>query len=170
VAGPWTVSFPPDWGAPRSIVLRKLASWSANRDDGVKYFSGTASYAKTIEAPSSWFRAGAQIWLDLGEVRDLAAVSVNDKPLGIVWHAPYRVDMTSALHPGANELSIKVTNGWVNRLIGDEQPGVTRKYTFTDFRPYRADSPLLPSGLIGPVRVIGTRRGPSAPPENRVRV
>ena len=75
--------------------------------------------------------------------------------LGIVWHAPYRVDVTSALKPGANEVTIKVTNAWVNRLIGDQQPGAT-KYTFADVKPYKANSPLLPSGLLGPVHVIAT--------------
>jgi hypothetical protein len=77
---------------------------------------------------------------------------VNGKSLGIVWHTPYRVDATRALKPGANEVTVKVINAWVNRLIGDEQPGAT-KYTFADVKPYRANSPLLPSGLLGPVRV-----------------
>jgi hypothetical protein len=80
-------------------------------------------------------------------------VTVNGKNLGIVWHTPYRVDVTDALKPGANEVTIKVTNAWVNRLIGDQQPNVTKKYTFTDFKPYRASSPLLASGLLGPVDI-----------------
>ena len=154
VEGPWNVEFPPDWGAPPSITLDKLASWSANSEEGVKYFSGTGTYTKTINAPSSWFSHGAHIWLDLGDVKNLADVTVNGKPLGVVWHAPYRVDATSALHPGANHLSIKVTNAWVNRMIGDQQPGATKQYTFADVKPYRANSPLLPSGLLGPVTVI----------------
>jgi hypothetical protein len=79
---------------------------------------------------------------------------VNGKPLGTVWHTPYRVDATAALKPGANEVTIKVINAWVNRLIGDQQPNVTRKYTYTTIRFYRADSPLLPSGLLGPVQLI----------------
>jgi hypothetical protein len=80
-------------------------------------------------------------------------VSVNGKTLGVVWHAPYRIDVTSALKPGNNELTIKVVNAWVNRLIGDQQPGAT-KITFADVKPYRANSPLLPSGLLGPVAVV----------------
>ncbi len=151
VEGPWKVSFPPNWGAPPSITLDTLSSWSTNSDDGVKYFSGTGDYTKTIDAPKSWFGHGAHIWIDLGDVKNLAEVSVNGKSLGIVWHTPYRVDATLALHPGANELSIKVTNAWVNRLIGDQQPGITKPYTFADVKPYRANSPLLPSGLLGPV-------------------
>jgi hypothetical protein len=119
----------------------------------VKYFSGTGAYTKTIQAAADWFKKGAQLWLDLGDVKNLAEVTVNGKSLGIVWHAPYRVDATSALKPGANEVTIKVINAWVNRLIGDEQPDATTKYTFADVKPYKANSPLLPSGLLGPMHV-----------------
>jgi hypothetical protein len=154
VEGPWKVNFPPDWGAPPSITLDTLSSWSDNSDTGVKYFSGTGTYTKTIDAPAQWFRNGAHVWIDLGDVKNLAEVTVNGKSLGIVWHAPYRMDATSALKPGANELSIRVTNAWVNRLIGDQQPGMEKKYTFADVKPYRATSPLLSSGLLGPVTVI----------------
>ncbi|HET7102932.1 MAG TPA: glycosyl hydrolase [Terracidiphilus sp.] len=151
VEGPWNVSFPPDWGAPASITLDSLSSWSDNSDTGVKYFSGTGTYTHSVDAPASWFKRGTHVWLDLGDVKNLAEVLVNGKSLGIVWHAPYRVDATRDLKPGANEITIKVTNAWVNRLIGDQQPGA-KKYTYADVKPYRSDSPLLPSGLLGPVR------------------
>jgi len=118
----------------------------------VKYFSGIGTYAKTFDAPAAWLTKGSQVWIDLGDVKNLAEVSVNGKPLGIVWHAPFRVNVTSALKTGSNELVVKVTNAWVNRLIGDEQPGATR-ITFADVKPYKAKSPLLPSGLLGPVSV-----------------
>jgi len=106
-----------------------------------------------LQAPADWFKNGAALWIDLGDVKNMAEVTVNGKSLGLVWHAPYRVDVTNALKPGANEITIKVTNAWVNRLIGDEQPGVEKKYTFADVKPYKANSPLLPSGLLGPVQV-----------------
>jgi hypothetical protein len=93
------------------------------------------------------------VWIDLGDVKNLADVTVNGKSLGVVWHSPFRVDVTGALKPGANEVTIKVTNAWVNRLIGDEQPGTTTKYTFTPMKPYRANSPLVASGLLGPVKL-----------------
>ena len=153
VDGAWKVSFTPDMGAPASITLDQLISWSDSTDAGVKYYSGIGTYTKTIEAKADWIKKGSEIWLDLGNVRNLAEVSVNGKPLGIVWHAPYRVDVTHALKPGANEVTIKVVNSWVNRLIGDQQPGAT-KYTMADVKPYKANSKLLPSGLIGPVKVI----------------
>ena len=150
--GSWKVSFQSGRGAPDSVTLDKLESWNESSDPGVKYFSGTGTYTKSFDAPKAWVAKGAQVWIDLGDVKNLAEVSVNGKSLGVVWHAPYRVNVTSALKPGANELVVKVTNAWVNRLIGDEQPGATR-YTFADVKPYRANSPLLPSGLIGPVDV-----------------
>jgi hypothetical protein len=152
VNGPWTVSFQPDRGAPASITLDKLSSWSENPDRGVKYFSGAGTYTKNVEAKAEWFKNGAQVWIDLGDVKNLAEVTVNGKPLGVVWHLPYRVDATAALKPGANQLTITVWNAWVNRMIGDEQPGAT-KITFADVKPYKADSPLLASGLLGPLRI-----------------
>ena len=153
VEGPWKVSFQPDRGAPPSITLDKLIDWKDSTDAGVKYFSGTGTYAKTVQAPAAWFRKGSRLWLDLGNVKNLAEVTINGKDLGVVWHTPYRVDVTAALKPGANEVNIKVINAWVNRLIGDQQPGAT-KYTMADVHPYKASSPLLPSGLLGPVAVV----------------
>ena len=150
--GSWKISFQPGRGAPESISVDKLGSWSDSDNPGVKYFSGTGTYTKTFNAPAAWLAKGAQVWIDLGDVKNLAEVSLNGKQLGIVWHSPYRVDATAALKTGDNELVVKLTNAWVNRLIGDEQPGAT-KYTFADVKPYRANSPLLPSGLFGPVSI-----------------
>ena len=86
-------------------------------------------------------------------MKNLAEVTVNGKSLGTVWHTPYRVDATGALKPGTNEVTVKVINAWVNRLIGDQQPNAT-KYTFTVIHPYKASSKLVSSGLLGPVQVI----------------
>jgi hypothetical protein len=154
IDGAWEVVFQADRGAPARLTLDKLTSLSESTDPGVKYFSGTAIYKKTVRADKVWFVKGAHLWLDLGDVKNIAEVEVNGKPLGIVWKKPFRVDVTSALKPGANSVQVKVTNLWVNRLIGDQQPDVSRKYTYTTQQFYRADSPLLPSGLIGPVQVI----------------
>jgi hypothetical protein len=150
VDGPWKVSFQPDRGAPPSISSDKLSSWSDNPDSGVKYFSGIGTYTKSIDVQAGWLKNRAHVWIDLGDVKNLAEITVNGKPLGILWHTPYRVDATAALKPGTNYISIKVTNSWVNRLIGDEQANATR-ITFADDKPYKANSPLLPSGLLGPV-------------------
>jgi hypothetical protein len=156
VDGPWNVTFQAGRGAPASVAMDRLASWSDNADAGVKYFSGMGTYAKSIDAPANWFGNG-RIWIDLGDVRNLAEVKVNGVSLGVVWHAPYRVDATRALKVGANKLEITVTNAWVNRLIGDQQPGATQ-YTFSVYKPYTADSPLVSSGLIGPVTLIRSEK------------
>ena len=116
--------------------------------------SGTGTYTKTIQASAEWFSGRARVWLDLGNVKNLAEVIVNGESLGITWKTPFRIDMTEALKPGSNALEIKVTNLWANRLIGDAQPNVAKKYTYTTQQFYRADSPLAPSGLLGPVRIV----------------
>jgi hypothetical protein len=162
VDGPWTVAFQPGRGAPASITLDKLISWNESSDKGVKYFAGTGTYTKTIQASPDWFKKDATLWIDLGDVKNLAIVTVNGKELGTVWHAPYRVDATAALKPGSNEVSVKVINAWVNRIIGDLQPDATAKYTFTAWKAYKADSPLVPSGLLGPVSLIASSRNGQA--------
>jgi hypothetical protein len=156
VKGAWDIAFQPNRGAPAKITLDTLAPWSDNADKGVKYFSGTATYSKTIDAPATFFKTGARLYLDLGDVKNLADITLNGKPLGIVWKPPFRVDVTSALKPGANSVEIKIVNLWVNRLIGDQQPDATVKYTYTTQPFYQANSPLLPSGLLGPVRLVRT--------------
>jgi hypothetical protein len=154
IDGQWSVAFQPGRGAPQSTTLDKLISWSESTDKGVKYFSGTGTYTKTIQASPDWFKKGATLWIDLGDVKNLALVAVNGKDLGTVWHAPFRVDATAALKPGANQVSVRVINPWVNRLIGDLQPEATTKYTFSAWKAYKADSPLVPSGLLGPVAIV----------------
>ena len=154
VQGSWDIAFQPNRGAPARMTLDSLVSWHLNADAGVRYFSGTAVYGKNIQAPADWCETGTTLWIDLGDVKNIAEVSVNGRPLGIVWKPPFRIEVTSALKPGANALEIKVTNLWVNRLIGDQQPDVKTKYTYTAQQFYRADSPLLPSGLLGPVLFV----------------
>jgi hypothetical protein len=150
----WTVSFQSNRGAPETAQFDTLISWGDSADAGVKYFSGSASYSKSIEIPASAFTPGAQLWLDLGDVENIAEVSVNGKEQGIVWKTPFRIDVTQALVPGSNQIVVRVTNLWVNRMIGDQQSWSLKKYAFSDFTPYKADSPLLPSGLLGPVRLL----------------
>lgn len=158
ITGPWSVSFQKDRGAPATAVFDQLKSYTENSDAGIKYFSGTATYTKTITADKSWFNKGDEVWLNLGDVKNLAEVIVNGKSLGIVWKQPFRINVTGALHSGQNKLEIKVTNLWVNRLIGDAQPGVTHKITYTTMPFYQAHSKLLPSGLLGPVTFMEVNR------------
>ena len=154
IEGPWNVSFQPNRGAPAKVTFEELTAWNENADQGVKYFSGTGTYSETVQVPTGWFQPGTRLYLDLGDVKNLAEVLINGKSLGIVWKTPFRVDVTGALKEGENTLEVKVTNLWVNRLIGDQQPDVTNKLTYTTQDFYQADSQLLPSGLLGPVQII----------------
>jgi hypothetical protein len=166
--GPWQVSFPPNWGAPPEVTFDSLVSWTASSDDGVKYFSGTAAYTKTLDVPAEWVRPGATVVLELGRVNELAEVSVNGRPLGVVWKPPFQADVTAALKPGANRLEIKVTNLWPNRIIVDQYLPTDERFTFSTASfpgapgssGYTKDSPLLESGLLGPVKLIALTFSP----------
>jgi alpha-L-rhamnosidase len=153
IEGPWKITFPANWGAPGQIELDRLISWTDSSNVGVKYFSGTATYSTNIDVHPEWLDRGDKIMLDLGKVKEIAEVSVNGKPLNVIlWKPPFVADVTDVVKPGSNHLDIKVTNLWPNRVIGDQQPSATR-YAFTDYKPYKADSPLFESGLLGPVKL-----------------
>ena len=151
--GSWKVQFLDGQGAPALTQLAASTSWTEHADPAIRYYSGRAKYTRTVVIPEAWRAAGKRIELDLGDVAELARVRVNDRDLGVLWSAPWRRDITDALRTGDNQIEITTTNYWANRLIGDEQPGATR-YTFAPIRPYAAESPLLRSGLLGPVRLM----------------
>ena len=154
--GAWQVSFPPDLGAPPAITLATLGSLTTNADSGVKYFSGTATYTRTVQAPASWFARNRKLLLALGDVRDLAEVSLNGKPLPLVlWKAPFEVDVTGALRPGVNRLEVRVTNQWSNRLLGDR--AMPSRKVLAGGPPgggFGGPRPLAESGLLGPVTIV----------------
>jgi hypothetical protein len=157
VDGAWDVSFPPNLGAPAKIRLSALQSWTASADAGVKYFSGTATYTKTFQAPRNWFQKGSKIVLNLGAVRDIAEVSVNGKPLVTLWRPPYDVDVTGALTSGENNLEIKVTNQWTNRIIGDRFVPAEKRVLAPvsgGFGRLGAPQVLADAGLLGPVTLV----------------
>jgi hypothetical protein len=152
IGGPWDVAFQPGRGAPATVRLISLGSLSEQNDLGIKYFSGVATYGNSFRVPPG-FRVGQPLRLDLGRVGDVAEVRVNGKLAGIAWKAPYRLDIGALVQPGRNNLEIRVANLWVNRLIGDEQPGA-QKIAFTSAKTYTSRAPLRPSGLIGPVTLL----------------
>ncbi len=154
VEGPWRIEFAPKLGAPLATTLPQLAPWTDNSEQGIKYFSGTATYHKTVEIKKSWFHGGRKVLLDLGRVGDMAEVRVNGKKLGLLWQAPFQVDVTSALKPGKNQLEIQVTNEWTNRLIGDKLVGPERKVLDSYTAPFGGQYQLSESGLLGPVRIV----------------
>jgi hypothetical protein len=172
LAGPWPVAFQAGRGAPPEATFSQLADFRDNSDPGIRYFSGIATYSKDVTLGARDLAGGGRLWLDLGDVHNLAEVWVNGQLAGTAWKPPYRVDISSQVKPGRNQLEIRAVNLWVNRLIGDVQPRNTTKITFTQAdgkvapgtppaavanqlrMPYAADAPLVPSGLIGPVTVL----------------
>ena len=158
IAGPWEVRFPPNLGAPSSRVFDKLVSWTTVPDDGIKYFSGTATYLKEFEVPPSLVADGRRLELDLGQLRNVADVTLNDKPLGILWKPPYSYDVTGLIRSGKNELKVEIVNLWANRLVGDAKlPREKRVTRITQKVPIGGP---LESGLLGPVqlRLLGDMR------------
>jgi hypothetical protein len=153
LSGPWKVSFDPKWGGPKSIVFTNLDHWIERPEPGIRYYSGTVVYRKTFNAPAP---SNTKLFLDLGDLRELAAIKVNGKSCGIVWCPPYRVDITAAVHPGENQLEVDVVNMWANRLIGDASLPADKRFTRTNIRKLTAQTPLLDSGLFGPVRFFSS--------------
>lgn len=154
VDGPWQVAFEEGRGAPASATFETLSDLKDNANEGIKYFSGKATYTKTIELNKKQLQNAGSLTLDLGKVAVMAEVFVNGQNLGVVWKAPFKLDVTAALKPGKNDIKVIVTNLWVNRLIGDQQPGIENKISYTTMPFYSAQSKLQPSGLMGPVRLL----------------
>ncbi len=155
ISGPWTVHFDPKWGGPESVQFDRLVSWTARPEPGIKYYSGTATYEKTFDLPNFQLSTpNSQLLLDLGSLRELAEVKVNGKSCGITWSPPFRVNITSAVKPGANKLEIEVVNFWPNRIIGDASLAPDQRLTRTNIRNLKANTPLMESGLFGPVQLL----------------
>jgi len=177
LSGPWQVAFDPKWGGlAKPVTFDKLEDWSKHADPAIRYYSGTAVYRTTFQ--SKIHNPKSKIFLDLGSIEVMARVRLNGKDCGIAWKPPYLVDITDAVRAGSNDLEVSVVNLWINRMIGDEQlpldanwkdfetllewpewfktgkPRPSGRYTFSSCRHYTKDSPLVPSGLLGPVKVV----------------
>jgi hypothetical protein len=151
LGGPWTVAFDPKWGGPAAAEFDTLASWTARSEPGIQYYSGTAVYRKSFERPAG--SPDQSLWLNLGMVRELAEVKLNGQSCGIVWAPPFRVDISRALKAGVNQLEIEVVNFWPNRIIGDQSVPESQRVTRTNIRRLAGGTPLMLSGLLGPVRI-----------------
>ena len=175
--GPWEIAFQPGRGAPEKAAFASLTPWNEHAEDGIRHFSGVATYRKRFQVsgfrcqggpaapPAEAPAPGASVpprpsslaprlLLDLGRVEVMARVRLNGKDLGVVWTPPMQVDATDALREGENELEIEVANLWPNRLIGDQALPEEKRISWTTWNPYKKDSPLLPSGLLGPVTIL----------------
>ena len=196
IKGPWNLAFPKGWKAPDRVTLDRLISWTDHPNPGVKYFSGTATYHRqfTLSAEVVDLGDDRALYLDLGRVAVIAEVKLNGHDLGILWKPPFRVEITSAVLSGANDLAVNVVNLWPNRLIGDDllppdeewqpyftpgvpvppthgsvltrwpqwlldgKPSPTGHVTFTSWKLWTKDDPLMESGLLGPVRIVPVAR------------
>jgi len=176
--GSWQVEFPEGWGAPRTTTFGKLQSWTESDDDGIRFFSGIATYRKTFELPESLAKRN-RLFLQLGDLAEIAEVTLNGKRLGLVWLPPYRIEISGAVHAGMNQVEIRVANLWANRLNGDSLRPESDRFTRSNLdrmqidptadrsydrvppgkaRPvYSKIPPLMKSGLFGPVQIITPR-------------
>jgi len=171
--GSWKLSFDPIWGGPKEILFDHLVDWTKRPEEGIKYYSGTASYQKTFILNKAILASASPLFIELGEVNCMAQVTLNGIDLGTLWTTPWSLEITKAVKEGTNLLEIKVVNLWPNRLIGDEKfpsdgisdrkwpewllenkPRTSQRFTFVTHSFYKKDSPLLKSGLIGPVRIM----------------
>ena len=177
LGGPWEVRFAPNLGAPESATFDRLLSWTARPEPGIKYFSGAATYSKTMQLPPGMLSSTRRIFLDLGRVEVMARVKLNGQDLGLLWKSPFRLDITDAVSSGENRLEVRVINLWPNRLIGDDRlpedsernpdgtlkawpqwlqegkPSPAGRITFTTWRLWKKTDALLDSGLLGPVTI-----------------
>jgi hypothetical protein len=182
IAGPWEVLFAADRGGSQKVTFERLVSWARHPSESVKYYSGTATYRTALAVPAEVLSRQRRLYLDLGAVQAIAQVKLNGKDLGVLWKPPFCVDATDILRAGENQLEVRVTNLWPNRLIGDEQlpedsqrnpdgtlkawpqwlqegkPSPTGRHTFTTWRLWKKTDALLDSGLLGPVQVVAAEQ------------
>lgn len=158
ISGPWEIRFPDGWGAPESAVFEKLISWTDHARAGIKYFSGTATYRKQFDLPAPLVHDSAALFLDFGQIKNIGEVTLNGRSLGVLWKPPFRLDITSTVKPAGNLLEVKVTNLWPNRLIGDQFLPESKRFTRTNVTKFTQESPLLDSGLLGPVRILAAEQ------------
>ncbi len=164
LTGPWKVTFDPQWGGPKEVEFPKLINWINSTDEGIKYYSGKATYRKTFDLnpkTDNRIKAGkndSHLFLDLGNVRDVAEVRLNGENLGILWCAPWRVEITKSVKQKGNQLEIDIINLWANRVVGDLNLPKEKRFTKTHdkfrFDMLTPNTPLLDSGLLGPVQLL----------------
>jgi hypothetical protein len=174
IDGPWSVYFAPERGGSGNAIFNELHDWATDKDSTTRYFSGIALYKKTFDLPVNDLpAANSKLFLQLGEVKNLARIKLNGKELGVLWTAPWRIDITKSVVQKNNKLEMEVANLWPNRLIGDERlpddgikdgqwpdwllnhrPRTSGRHSFATNKFYNKDSPLLRSGLIGPVVIV----------------
>ncbi len=155
LTGSWNVEI-----ASQKVVFEHLVSWTERPEPGIRHHSGDAIYQTTFQAPAA--SKDTVHLLDLGQVESMAEVTLNGHTFPVLWKPPYRLNVDAALRPGANQLAVRVVNVWHNRLVGERLgvEGLADPKVWTSNTPnYKPAEPLLPSGLIGPVRLVTLRSG-----------
>ncbi len=176
ISGNWKVAFPLQNGTSKNKTYKTLVSWSEDSEEAIQHFSGTAIYEKTFNLSKNQISQENALELDLGSVSIIAEVILNNKKVATLWKRPFRVLISDFVKQGENTLQIKVTNLWVNRLIGDEKLSLdyerkgekikslpnwlnnpesraSKRQTFASWKHWSKDSELLTSGLLGPVKI-----------------
>ncbi len=163
IPGPWIVAFQSGRGAPESAVFETLADWTAHTNPGIRHFAGKGVCRATFDIGDA--QAALPARLRLGVVNVIAQVRINGRDMGVVWTAPWTVDISGALKAGRNELEIDVVSLWMNRLIGDAALPPEKRLTKTNvaleqgkrtvkiYQGFGSEDPLHPAGLLGPVRI-----------------
>ena len=146
--GKWTVTFDKN---DITLVLNTLSSWSNNEDNKIKYYSGHAVYSNSFKYKG---KKSNKVLLDLGEVKDIATVYINDINCGTIWTTPYQTDITHAIKKGKNTIRIEVVNTWANALLGKDNGTPPFEGIWTNGKYRRADKQPIPAGLLGPINII----------------
>lgn len=153
----WEVMFDTTMGGPQKVFFEDLSNWIDRPEEGIKYYSGTATYRKSFDL-SFKKGNGERIYLDLGDVKHVSSVRFNNKDLGVLWCTPWRIDITDYVKETGNFVEIDVINLWANRVIGDwklpKEQRFTRTHDVFRFDMLRASTPLTDAGLLGPVSIL----------------
>jgi hypothetical protein len=152
----WNLQFDPAFHGPKNVLkINSLFDWTTSADANIKYYSGTVVYTNNFDWKGN---TKDQIWLDLGTIANIAEVNINGKDCGTLWTFPYKINISQALKKGQNTLTIKITNSWANRLIGDQKLPKEERFTWST-APFRLEGKeLLKAGLLGPVTIIKEKK------------
>lgn len=152
IVGDWTVTFSEKMGGPGTVVFPELIDWTVHQDERIKYYSGTGVYHHGLSVES--VQSSSQYLLHFDKLGSIARVVLNGKEVGTVWCSPWEIDVTDALRSGENELEIYVANSLMNRMIGDSMLPEERRVTYAATPIATPDDPLIPSGIVGEVKLV----------------
>jgi hypothetical protein len=154
IKGKWYLKFKPGWGVPEQVTFDSLICWNRHSDFNISHYSGAATYYKNIQIPEGVLTNNHKLLLDMDKVYDMAVVKINNNDSVTLWEKPYCIDITNWVKAGENKLEITVINSWANRIIGDlNLPESEHKTSIKNFPVYKKDTPLVESGLAGPVKI-----------------